>query len=539
VNEQLFERLRRNLPLLAAILLLPAMILLSRDFGATWDERALQKYGEEIWEYYRGTRSWSAIDVGFGYTRIYGAFIEVVNLAAQRLVRADTSDIYVVRHAVNSIFGWAGVVFAYLIASRLFGPRAGWLAAGLLLLMPRYVADSMNNAKDLPFAVLMLAAFYYIVTLPPRYPYLPWGHALKLAIAIALAVNVRSMGLVLLGYAGIGLVIALVAARERSPARIGAAAARFAALCLLALLGGSVFWPWAQEQPLVRPFQAFFMASSFSWGNPSLFAGRDVPAAELPWHYLPTWLAITLPPVVLAGAAVSLARFWNVRASRVQLAALWALVLVPATYAIVRHLTLYDGIRHMLFIVPPIAIIAGAGWDHLLACAHGRAQLAVLALLAVGLAEPLWFQVRNHPNQTVYFSPIIGGPRGAFGRFEMDYWGNCMLGAVDWAASQAEVARAPIGISGNAWEVVAVDALRYKGLYFRLPYESGYHFSIRLLKGSRQDVLDASQRGDILYRVTADDTPLCIVLPGPEYLMLTAEHRARLERSASANGDAR
>jgi Dolichyl-phosphate-mannose-protein mannosyltransferase len=535
VNEQVFERLRRNLPLLAAILLLPAMILLSRGFGATWDERALQKYGEEIWEYYRGTRSWAAIDVSFGYTRIYGAFIEVVNLAVQNVLRADTADIYVVRHAVNSVFGWAGVVFAYLIASRLFGARAGWLAAGLLLLMPRYVADSMNNAKDLPFAVLMLAAFYYIVTLPPRYPYLPWRHGLKLAIAIALGLNVRSMGLVLLGYAGIGVVVAMVAARERSPARIGATAARFAALCLLALLGGSVFWPWAQEQPLVRPFQAFFMASSFSWGNPSLYAGRDVPASELPWHYLPTWLGITLPAVVLAGVAVSLARFRDAGAARVQLLALFAFVLVPATFAIVRHLTLYDGIRHMFFIVPPIAVIAAAGWDYLLLHAQGRARLVVVALLAAGLAEPLLFQVRNHPNQAVYFSPIVGGPRGAFGRFDMDYWGNCVQAAVDWTAAQAQTARTPIGVSGNAWEVVAVDVLRHKSLYFRLPYRPGHHFTIWLLKGKRQDVLDASARGDILHRVTtADRTPLCVVLPGPEYPRLTAEHRARLEQGAQA-----
>ncbi|MGH9315481.1 MAG: glycosyltransferase family 39 protein [Vicinamibacterales bacterium] len=508
---------------LAAVALLVVMVLLSRDFGATWDERALQKYGEEIWEYYRSNRPWSAIDLSFGYTRIYGAFVEVLNLTAQQVVRAD---IYVVRHAVNSVFGWAGVVFAYLIASRLFGPRAGWLAAALLVLMPRYFADSMNNAKDLPFAVLMFASLNYIVTLPAQYPYLPWRHALKLAVAIALAINVRSMGLVLLGYAGIGVLVALVAARERSPARLGATAARFAVVCLLTLVGGSVFWPWAQEQPLVRPVQAFFIASSFSWGNPSVFAGRDAPASQLPWHYLPTWLAITLPPVVLAGAAVSLARLWNVRVSRVQLLALWAFVLVPATVAIVRHLTLYDGIRHVFFIVPPIAVIAAAGWDYLLARAPGRTRLAGVLLLAAGLAEPLWFQVRNHPNQGVYFSPVMGGPRGAFGRFEMDYWGNCVLQAVDWTAAQAARARMPIGVSSNAWEVAVVDVMRYKSLYFRLPYEDGHHFTILLLKGKRQDVLDASRRRDILHRVTtADGTPLCVVVPGPEYPRLMAQLR--------------
>lgn len=530
----------RRAALVVAPALLVAMILLSRDFGATWDERALQKYGEEIWDYYRGARPRSSIDISFGYTRIYGAFVEVVNLAAQRAVNAEVSELYVVRHAVNTVFGWVGIVFAFLTASHLFGARAGWLAAAMLLVMPRYVAESMNNPKDLPFAVLMLVALYYIVTVKPRYPYLPWGHALKLALAIALAVNVRSMGLVLLGYAGIALLVAVIAARERSLPRLGATGLRFVALAVVAVAAGTLFWPWAQEQPLVRPFEAFFTASGFSWGNPSLFAGRDVPARELPWHYLPTWLVITLPPVVLVGAALSLLRFWPARRedSRVQLGALWAFVLVPMAIVIVRGLTLYDGIRHVFFLVPPIGIIAAAGWDLALA-ARGPAvvRVAAPALLALGLAEPLVFQIRNHPNQTVYFSPLVGGPRGAFGRFEMDYWGNCVLQAVEWSAAEAERAEIPIGVSGNAWEVTVVDVDRFKRLYFRLPYRSGYHFNIQLLKGTRQDVLETSRRGDILHRVTtADGTPLCVVLPGPEYPRLAAEHRFRIEETAGIVG---
>lgn len=530
--------MKRAVPALAALALLATMVVLSRDFGATWDERALQRYGEEIWEYYRGERPLAKIDtISFLHNRIYGGFAEVLSVAVQRAVRADVEDIFVVRHAVNSVFGWTGIVLAFLTASRLFGQRAGWLAAALLAAMPRYVGYSMNNTKDLPFAVLMMAAFYCIVTMKPQYPYLPWGHAARLAVAIALAINVRAMGMVLLGYTAIGLLVAMFAARERSLVRLGATGARFAAVALVAVVGGTVFWPWAQQQPLVRPFEAFFMASGFSWGNPSLFAGQDVPARDLPWHYLPTWLLISLPPVVLAGVGLSLVRLWRRAESWVQLAALWAFVLVPATVVIVRGLTLYDEIRHMFFVVPPIGVIAAAGWDLAIAAAPGRAVFLPAALVAVGVAEPLLFQLRNHPNQIVYFTPAIGGPRGAFGRFDMDYWGNCVLQAVEWSAGEAERAQTPIGVSGNAWEVVVVDADRFKRLYFRLPYRSGYHFNIQLLKGTREDVLGTSRRGDILHRVTtADGTPLCVVLPGPEYPRLAAEQRFRIEESAGIRG---
>jgi hypothetical protein len=558
--------LTRHAPLIAALLTLVVMVFLSRSFGATWDERALQAYGEQIWDYYAGKIPRSAIDISFGYMRIYGGLVEFASVAAQHAVKADP---YVVRHAVNSVFGWIGIVYAFLMASRLFGTREGWLAAVLLASMPRYIGESMNNPKDLPFAVLMLVGLYYIVTLSPRYPYLSRGHALKLALAIALALDVRAMGLALLGYAGVGLLVAIVASREFSLARLTATAGRFAIVTILALVGSTAFWPWAQEQPLVRPVQALVLASGFSWGNPSLFGGQDIAATALPWYYLPTWLAMTLPPVLIAGACLSLARLWRRADARAQLSALWVFVLLPATLAIVRHLTLYDGIRHMDFIVPPIAVIAAAGWDFALAsarrplndagpnakgqmlqatsapmqeCRNARTgsfafgilhsaliarflehpvRVAAAALLLAGIVEPFLFQIRNHPNENVYFTPLMGGPRAAFGRFEMDYWGNCMLQAAAWADRQARRAGMPIGVAGNAWEILLADQPRFPSLWFRHREEDGYHLDVRLMKGPHQAVLDTNARPDVLYRVTtADGTPLCVILPGPEYSKL-------------------
>ena len=76
----------------AALVLLVGFIALSPDFGATWDERALQTLGEHVWEYFRGRRSYSEIDVTFGYTRIYGAFVEVLSVAAQRASRSTCTS---------------------------------------------------------------------------------------------------------------------------------------------------------------------------------------------------------------------------------------------------------------------------------------------------------------------------------------------------------------------------------------------------------------------------------------------------------------
>src|SRR6185436_9154771 len=78
----------------AAIVLLLFLIAISPAFGVTWDERALQAYGEQIWDYYAGHRALADIDVGFGYTRIYGGLVEFLSSAAQHVIPAN---VYVVR----------------------------------------------------------------------------------------------------------------------------------------------------------------------------------------------------------------------------------------------------------------------------------------------------------------------------------------------------------------------------------------------------------------------------------------------------------
>ncbi len=132
----------------------------------------------------------------------------------------------------------------------------------------------------------------------------------------------------------------------------------------------------------------------------------------------------------------------------------------------------------------------------------------------------------------------MGGPRAAFGRYDMDYWGNCVLEAVRWSATQAERARMPVVVTANAWEIAVADASRFRSLGFQLRQRGGYHLDIRLLKGSRDDVIGTSGLPDILYRVTtADGTPLCVVLPDPSILNWPRAFRRRRRVRQSMTSD--
>jgi hypothetical protein len=499
---------------LVALALLPLFVWASFDFGVTWDERARHRYGENILEYFRGLRSRASFDVDGGSP--YGGLFDLICAAAEQWIPLDR---YALRHAINAIFGWIGVLFCGRLAARLFGTWTGVLAMILLAASPRYFADSMNNPKDLPFAALSIAALFYFSKLSPAWPYLSWTTAAKVAVVLALGLNIRAGALLYLAYFGGLLGVFVIAEQHFDWRRLADTAGRLAAVSVATLVLGTAFWPWAQGAPLTRPIEALIGFANYDWSGAVLFEGRNIVATSLPWQYAPSWFLISTPPVVLAGAVLSIAlarrQGWTVPTL-----ALWSVAALPVVLVVARRSTLYDGVRHLLFVTPILVALSAAGWSAFLQQRRPWLRFPAAALLAAGLIDVIGFQVRAHPNQAVYFNRLVGGPRGAFARYDLDYWGNCVLQAVAWSATAARLSGRPLAISGNPAHLVQDDAARFREVYFT-PLHRPHDLTIRLNRGPREGVIDLAGREDALYRVqTPDGAVLCVVLPGPGFARL-------------------
>jgi hypothetical protein len=492
-----------------AAALLAVMVLASFDFGASWDEKVRHRFGEQVWEYYAGDRSLEAFE---DRGRVYGGLFDIICVAVERWVQADR---YVIRHVINAIFGWAGVVFSGALAARLFGTWTGVLALVLLASSPRYFADSMNNPKDLPFAATSVAALYFLSRISPTYPYLSKSTAVGVVISLAIALNIRPAALLYVGYLGLLVGAFVLAERSFDWRRWGATATRLAIIVVAVLLLGTLFWPWAQQAPLTRPFEAMFEASEHVSGGRVLFNGQNYRAANVPWTYAPWWLLISSPPVVIAGLVLAVA--WPSRSNwALRRAPLWVAGLLPLVLVIIKNSTLYDGIRHLLFIYPVLVVLAASGWVALLTVPRTAwLRYGGAALLAAGLINVLAFHVRSHPNQTAYFNELVGGPRGAFGKYDQDYWGNCLLEAVAWTAERARGLKPPIYVSGSPPHLVEANAARFPEVLWG---RRKHTFEVRMNRGTADGVLARATRSDALYRVqTADGAVLCSVFPGPRY----------------------
>lgn len=503
-------------------LLLPLMVASSRGYGVTWDELPRQAYGERVWRFYADRSQPGRFETDPAGSHLYGGLFDVSAVALQKALPLNP---WALRHALNAVFGWAGLVACYVLASRLAGPTAGLLALVLLAVCPRYWADAMNNPKDLPFAACATAALAAMAGIPSRYPFLTLKRALALGLTIGLALSVRPGGLLFVAYTGVVVAVQVVRARDADPRHLLVTCGLFLLAVLVATTIPLAFWPWLLGRPYLGLIEAVAGVTHFEWHGTTLFEGADVDVRHLPWTYVPTWLLYTTPLVILAGGVVAAAAL--VRPSRYRMGA-WGLLAAasfPIVYVVVRHSTLYDGIRHLLFVVPPIAALAALGWCGLLE--SRRLRLAAALLLVAGVSEPLGFTLWNHPNEAVYFNPLLGGPRGAVGRFELDYWGNCVYQAQQHVAGMAVRAGMPIVVSGHRWRMMGANRSRLPQLTVTRPEAGGHHLEIALVRGTHAQVRALEARTDIVDRVaTSDDAMLCAVVPGPRY----AELAPRLHR---------
>ena len=393
-REIVWSRLTRLLPAILLGLLLPLMVLLSKDYGVTWDERNRQAYGEKVWQFYAGHVQPDEFLTGPARAHLYGALFDVTAVALQKVLPLDP---YVVRHALNSVFGWLGIVGCYVLAARLGGSSAGLLALVLLAVTPRYWGDAMNNPKDLPFATCATAALVVMAGIPARYPFLTIGRALTLGVSIGLALSVRPGGLLFLAYAVVVVAVQIVRSADYAPRHLLATAGLLLVATAVATTVPLPFWPWLQQRPYVGLVEALAGVSNFGWGGTTIFEGADVSPRHLPWTYVPTWLLYTTPLVTVVG--VLLAGTTLVRPSRYRVGAwgLLAAALFPVAYVIVKHSTLYDGIRHLLFIVPPIVALAALGWHAGLESRRPVVRLVAIAGSAGGGGRADWLQ---HPESS-------------------------------------------------------------------------------------------------------------------------------------------
>ncbi len=416
------------------------------NIGYHQDEMDMNNYGKANLAYYmsggKDTSFMGSKKDGFevdSLLRYYGSGFEYIAVGANKITGLDNSkQEFNVRHIFAQIFGIVALLFAGLISRKIAGWKGALFTIWLLFLSPSFFGHVYFNSKDIPFCAGYIATLYYIFNFLEELPNPSWKTTVSLMLAFAFTTSIRIGGLLLFFYMGLFAVIYILFNRKLLPEILKNV--KELALKIATVVGGGmalviVTWPFLLRNPIKNLPATLTVIKRFPMKVTLNFEGVYMDSLRVPSHYIPKYLLITAPLVVLAlifaGVSFYLLKF----AKRRNLLGFFILFAVcfPVIYAIISNAALYSGWRHFIFIYPGLCIIATIGITEILGYVKKPAlQGAFILICLIGLARPVLWGIRNHPYEYTYFNEIAGGLKTAFSGYETDYWEITVKNSVDW-----------------------------------------------------------------------------------------------------------
>ncbi len=411
--------------LVCAVFLLVGSII-ADEYGAGRDARGQQKIAEKNLTFITGDTDRLG-EFSPKWNRYYGVAFELpLLLLVQGLELEDSRNIYLTRHLVTHLFFLAGGLCCSLLVYRLSNRRGLALVALLLfLLQPRLYAHSFFNSKDLPFLSMFMITLYLTHRAFRREAV---GAFLLCGVSVGILTNLQIMGMMLypaiLGLRGLDWV---QAGREKRKHVLVTGA-------VFALAGPGTLYalsPYLWTDPL-----EFFTAVQVLAYHPTtpieLFQGRLVRATNLPWNFIPTWIAISTPPVTLVcgvlGVIVVILR--SIRAATEALGNTnlrFGLLLVvcltlPVMLIVILGSHLYQSWHHVFFLHAPLCGLGGIALQWVREKVGGVAYVPA----GIGMVAVIGEMISLHPSQQVYFNSLVDRTTPEFLRtkYDMDSQGD-------------------------------------------------------------------------------------------------------------------
>ncbi|MET0220407.1 MAG: glycosyltransferase family 39 protein [Tardiphaga sp.] len=457
------ERTCDDLALLALAVVGIVAGLTFRDYGLGWDDYTHAEYADLLLKMF-GSGFTDTGALSFANLYMYGGGFDMV---AALLHKVIPLELFETRRLLGAVVGVIGLTVTWRLGRRVGGAVGGLATLLLLILCPTFYGHMFMNPKDAPFAVAMIILMLGLVRLVEEYPQPSPRTILIVGIGAGCAIGCRILAGLTLIYALIGFMPLWIAdirehgLREAAHRLLHALYVLLPGLVLGYLIMGRI-WPWSILEP-ANPLRALGYFSTFfekPWKE--MFDGAMISVPDMPWSYLPTLFALQLPEVLLAllvGGIVltvaSLSRSTVPARRKTILLMLTFAATLPLVIAMVKRPALYNGIRHFVFVIPPMTVLAGAGFAALmdwLRVNHRGAQAAAVAVFSFGLMLPLAEMIRLHPYQYAHFNYIAGTVRQADSLFMLDYWGLALKQASDALKDQI-VERQESPPVGRKWKV--------------------------------------------------------------------------------------
>jgi hypothetical protein len=366
----------------------------------------------------------------------------------------DVQSIYLHRHQLTFGFFALSVFIFFLIGKKIFKDwKIGLLGSLFLIISPTIFANSFYNPKDIPFLSTYIIAIYTMLLFLEKKNLFT---AILHGLGAAMVISTRSPGLIILPITAFFYLFDLVVAKKpvfkvkslKDSAYLKAAGL---GLVFLAVTAGLtiLFFPLLYTNPIENYIKSFTIFKQFPWEGYHLFLGENI-SNKIPWYYSAVWFSISSPflyvVLFVAGSAAVIYTTYKTAKSKViahfqamrdiYLAGMCGIL--PILAVIVMKSVIYSNNRQMYFCYPPLLLVSLYGFTLLLDKLKQKTirwQVWTSVVLVLGLAYPVYFMVRYHPNENVFFNFLAGTKMSVIkGRFSLDNWGLSVKQGLEFIA---------------------------------------------------------------------------------------------------------
>ncbi len=415
-----------------------------RKYGISWEAPALRLNGGNaaiyiadkfnlnvIPEYYR-----QFPPMGENGMADHGVAYDLILVILERFVGlSDSADIYAFRSLMNYLVFMIGTLAIYKMAKRRFNSKnIGLLAAIMFVLSPRIFAAGFYSPSDMIFS----SFFALGVNLSIRFiKDSRYSSAVAAGLISGFATDIRLLGVIALPVVS----FAYILHNNVQISNLLSKKAKSLAIFILSSFASIIlFFPYLWENPILRFVEVFKSLSKYPWGGTNRYFGADILASDLPWHYLPVWIAITTPIFYLIlfgfGTIIILKSF--VRRTQftfemIQDFLFFSFAFLPIVVVAAMNSVVYDTWRHVFFVYTFIILIATLGWTKI-AFSRGLGHLSRKFMLFTSflcLSQILFWMYQNNGKQYLYFNQLAGSDN-LQNKWEMDFLGLSNPDAINY-----------------------------------------------------------------------------------------------------------
>ncbi len=375
-------------------------------------------------------------------SEFYGIFLQQFADVLHLLVTGSSEHLgpddpvtYAYQGAANIILSVLSVTaLAVALAVALRSVLAAVFAWSVTLSTPLWLGMSHVDFKDMPVAAgLTLVTAGLILSFSISAPASIVVSVLLAGSGGAIVLATRAGALPLLVTLAVGSAVGVIAIGRRANVRT---VPIVIASCSALAVAGAFTWatnPIARIGMLTWLKNATGVARSFPWDATIRTAGKDLRSTDLPFWYVPAWIGAQLPLLTLVAIAAGCVLLIVVlirQAAGDRLRTVLPLVPITMQAIVLPVLTvgsgavLYDGIRHLLYVIPALIAIPAVALAVLDRGPWTPSRLGVvLPVTAVAIAATsLFASIRWAPYSYAFVNPVAGRDDNTRS-WELDYWG--------------------------------------------------------------------------------------------------------------------